>query len=454
MGNNQYQIKQGRTAVTVIVSLVIFVIAGGALVYSYWQYRNSTREEIAVVDVSAENTHSHDHPHGTVNSVTLSPTALKNIRYKPFTISLGSYQRSISMPGMVIERPGKSQVRVSASLTGVVTKIYVHPGEAIEQATPLFDIRPTHEDLVTAQSEYLATIESLDVVQAEIKRLESLPEGVIAGKRVIEMNYERRKLDGRLQSQRQALLLHGLNDNQIDDISNTRKLLRSLTIRAPIREDNDQHPYHVQSVEVQLGQQVTSGETLCILADHCELYIEGTAFEADTPTLRRVLETSTPIDADILVGTEREEVVKGLKVLFLADQVDRDSRARHFYVQLPNEIVSDRNINGQRFVQWHFSPGQRVELNLPVDRWTERIVVPEEAVVTEGAETYVYRQSGNSFERVPVHVEHRDQKNAVIKNDGALFPGEVIAGRGAFQIHLALKNASGGPVDPHAGHTH
>jgi hypothetical protein len=51
-------------------------------------------------------------------------------------------------------------------------------------------------------------------------------------------------------------------------------------------------------------------------------------------------------------------------------------------------------------------------------------------------------------------VEHRDQKLAVIRNDGGVFPGEVIAGNGAFQLHLALKNKSGGAVDPHAGHNH
>jgi hypothetical protein len=95
-----------------------------------------------------------------------------------------------------------------------------------------------------------------------------------------------------------------------------------------------------------------------------------------------------------------------------------------------------------------------MELRLPVEHWKNRIVVPAASVVTDGAESYVYRQGGDTFERVPVHVEHRDQKSAVIKADGAIFPGEVIAANGAFQIHLAHKNNSGGPIDPHAGHTH
>jgi hypothetical protein len=74
--------------------------------------------------------------------------------------------------------------------------------------------------------------------------------------------------------------------------------------------------------------------------------------------------------------------------------------------------------------------------------------------VDEGAEAYVYRQNGDSFERVAVTVEYRDGRSAVIANDGALFPGDVVADRGAYQMHLAAKNQAGGAVDPHAGHNH
>jgi multidrug efflux pump subunit AcrA (membrane-fusion protein) len=272
---------------------------------------------------------------------------------------------------------------------------------------------------------------------------------------VLDQKYERQKLEARVRAQRQALLLHGLTAEQIDQILETRQLIQSVTIRAPGHEGHDDHPYHVQSIDVQLGQQVSAGDTLCVLADHCELYIEGTAFEADTHYLREAVEKGTRVSADILVSTRREEAVKGLKILYVADQVDRESRALHFFVKLPNEIVSDRREGEQRFVQWKFNPGQRVELSLPVERWTKQMVVPAEAVVSDGAESYVYRQNGGEmFYRVPVHVEHRDKRSAVIASDGAIFPGEVIASGGAFQIHLAMKNQSGGAIDPHAGHHH
>jgi hypothetical protein len=95
-----------------------------------------------------------------------------------------------------------------------------------------------------------------------------------------------------------------------------------------------------------------------------------------------------------------------------------------------------------------------MELRVPVERWTDRIVLPVEAAVEEVAEIYVYRQNGDHFDQVPVHVEFRDREFIVIANNGSLFPGDVVAGRGAYQIHLALQNKAGGGVDPHAGHQH
>ena len=406
-----------------------------------------------------EHEHAHDeHIHDEQAAIELSGAALKNIGYAPHTVALGDYERTISMPGMVVERPGKSQIRVSAPLTGVVTRSYVMQGEAVAPDSRLFDIRLTHEELVSAQGVFLEAAEALDVVNAEISRLESLTEGIVAGRQTLEQKYERQKLAAKLRAQRQGLLLHGLSEAQVDEILATRRLLKSLSVFVPSHEDcptcHSGHPFHIQSLDVQTGEQVSAGDSLCVLADHCELYIEGTAFEVDVQHLRDALEADTSLSADVLISARREHAVGDLKLLYLADQVDRQSRALHFYVRLPNEIVSDRRDEAHRFVQWRFNPGQRVELRLPIEHWTDRLVVPAAAVVNEGAESYVYRQSGDHFHRVPVHVAHRDQNSAVIANDGSVFPGEVIAANGAFQIHLALKNQSGGPIDPHAGHHH
>ncbi len=407
--------------------------------------------------------HGHDHGHAghsEETSIELSQSSLKNIGFRPVTIKLGAFTKTATLPAMVVERPGRSQIQVTAPLTSVITKIVPTQGATIASDTPMFDLYLTHDELVAAQRDFIRTAESLEVVNREIARLKALSEGIIAGKRIIEQEYEKQKLEASLRAERQALLLHGLTKDQVEAILTDRKLFQTLTVKAPAHSDDSEschvdHPFVVQALPVKLGQQVEAGTVLAVLADHCELYIEGRAFEDDAVRLREAAKKGWNVSASLLVGEKEAETIDGLKLLYLSDSIDPESRVFRFYLSLPNEIVLDQSSSrGQRFIEWRFKPGQRMELRVPVEHWDDRIVLPVKAIVQEGAETYVYQQNGDHFDRVPVHVEYRDQRSAVIANDGSVFPGDVVAASGAYQMHLALKNKAGGGVDPHAGHQH
>ncbi len=405
--------------------------------------------------------HGSEHPgHSADTAIEVSLTGLKNIDFEPIQVGLSDYERTVTLPAMVVERPGHSQIQITAPLSGVVTRVYAVQGAASVPGSPMFEIRLTHEELVAAQRSFLQTAESLDVVKREIERLQEVAQGVVAGKRILEQEYEQQKLEASLRAERQALLLHGLHDAQIDTILKTRELVPSMTVDAPQHDHEDDgcqeaHLFHVQELPVSLGQHVAAGEMLCRIADHCELYIEGRAFEDDAVWLREASRTGRSMRASVVVGRQKVDVIEDLRLLYLADHVDATSRALRFYVRLPNQVVLDRQSeNGHRFIAWRFNPGQRMELRVPVETWKNRIVLPVEAVVEEGAESYVYERNGDHFDRVAVHVEHRDQSTVVVANDGALKLGKIVAARGAYQLHLALKNRSTGGVDPHAGHTH
>jgi cobalt-zinc-cadmium efflux system membrane fusion protein len=206
---------------------------------------------------------------------------------------------------------------------------------------------------------------------------------------------------------------------------------------------------------VSLGEQVVAGQELCVLADQCELLIEGRAFEDDAVRLQNAAKEGWSVEAKLMASEKLTEKIQGLKILYLADRIDPESRAFRFYIRLPNSIALDqRPSDERRYIEWRFKPGQRMQLRVPVEEWPNCIVLPIDAVVDEGAEMFVYRQNGDHFDRVSIHVEYRDREFVVVANDGALFPGDIVAGQGAYQIHLALKNKSGGGIDPHAGHNH
>ncbi len=486
------------TIATVVVLAGVFTWKRWFPVTSHWvnqtitAFRSGSQSIEGGAAVNESDPHAgHDHGahagHDEATSLELSQQALRNVGLTPDQIrpiKLETFRKSITVPAVVVERPGRTRVQVATPMTGVITHVHAVQGEAVEPGTLLFKIRLTHEDLVQTQTDFVKTLGELDVEEKEITRLTSITStGAVAGKILLEREYARDKLTALLRAQREALRLHGLSDEQVNQIARNRRLLRELQIVAPSIDDHGddelklsrfptrpvsyspeskgqlgrgQHssPLILQQLDVHKGQSVMAGATLCILADYDELFIEGLAFEQDITQLRHASEEGWRVDAIFEQPGSDSRVVEALEIAYLANQVDTDSRTLHFYVRLPNTVTKDRRADGNRFVEWKYLPGQRLQLRVPVEQWPDQIVLPVNAVAREGAEYFVFQQNGDHFDRLPVHVKYKDQYSAVIENDGSLFAGDVVAMRGAHQMQMALKNKSGGGVDPHAGHNH
>jgi multidrug efflux pump subunit AcrA (membrane-fusion protein) len=418
-----------------------------------------------------EDTHDHsaespgekvpDHKHIEAEAIQLSQAAQANVGLQLAKVELRPFERTITVPAIVVERPGRTNIQVAATLTGVITRVWPMQGEAVTSGQPLFDLRLTHEEVVEAQAEFLKTAEELDVVQREIDRLEKVAaDGVVSGKTLLERKYEQQKLQAAQRSQRQRLLLHGLSAQQADGILTKRTLLSGLTITVPEQpndgpRDTAERLLQVQELKVEKGQHVKAGDPLCVLADHSQLFIQGKAFEQDAPVLDKAANNDWRVAAVIDANGQERQTVTDLPLLYVASKVEPESRAFLFYVQLPNKLIRNRQTpDGHRFSAWQFKPGQRMGLLVPVERWADRIVLPVNALVQDGPESYVFEQNDGHFDRRSVRVEYRDQYSAVVANDGTLTPGKMVIVSGSYQVHLAMKNKAGGAPDPHAGHNH
>jgi membrane fusion protein, heavy metal efflux system len=429
------------------------------------QTHESTESAETPAHPATENTATHaedDHPgHTAEGSLELSAQAAKNVGLALFEVKLQDFSRSLTIPAVVMNRPGRSEITVSAPMTGIVTRIYPLAGEAVSAGDVLCDVRLTHEDLVEKQSDFLRDLEQLDVINQEVNRLEDVARsGAVPGRRLLEPMYEKQKLEGAMRAEREALLLHGLSAEQISTIERERQLVKSIVVHAPAPDESHQGAAHedffqVAELAVKPGAHVATGTPLMTLADHCELYIEGRAFERDADVLSQAISQNLLVSALIESNEQERQELSGLRILYVDSAVDEDSRALKFYVRLPNELLRDESTpDGHRFVTWRYRPGQRMELLVPAETWGNRMVLPVDAVIPEGPDWYVYQKYGDHFDRVAVHVEYRDRRGVVIANDGPLKPGDIVAARGAYQLHLAIKNRSGGGLDPHAGHNH
>jgi membrane fusion protein, heavy metal efflux system len=469
--------------------------------------------------------HDHAHSHATSPetpvALTLSPTARKNLGLTEQyirSIELQNYTRSVSFPAIVVDQPGRTRIPISASMTGIVTHVHVVAGEAVRVGDLVLEMRLTHEDLVTAQKEFLQSLGERDIERKEIARIQGLIDsGAIPSKSLLDRQYSLDKVESLLNSEREALRLHGLSELQIHRIETDRRLLTEIKVYAPQPDDHSHHgielsmrsggdvvsstplsfagnqrprslsrlastnllasgggdgggtdfqkseeelhaddkPYLVlQDLQVQKGDVVNAGGLLCVLADYSSLLIEGQAFENEANVIINAKLNGWLASALVGAGGEMTSI-DNLEIGWVNNQVDSVTRILRFFVLLPNSMIQEsRSLSDQVHIAWKYRTGQRMQLLVPVEKWVDQIVVPIEAVASEGFERYVFQQNGDRFERVAVHERYRDQMHVVLENDGSIYPGDVIAMRGAHQMLLAIKNQSGGAVDPHAGHSH
>ncbi|HEX4606721.1 MAG TPA: efflux RND transporter periplasmic adaptor subunit, partial [Urbifossiella sp.] len=203
----------------------------------------------------------------------------------------------------------------------------------------------------------------------------------------------------------------------------------------------------VQEVRVELGQQVQAGQTLSLLADHRLLAVEGRAFPDEAPLLERSAREGWPVEVEF--GDDGwPPLGQAFRVGYVANTIDPDTRTFRFRFPLDNP---SRPAGGGR-AEWRFRPGQRVRLLVRVEQLENVFVLPAGAVAREGADAFVFRRSGDAFDRKPVHLVYQDRGHAVVANDGSVPPGVHVATTGAAVLNRMAK--ARGSALPAGFHVH
>lgn len=456
------------------IVLLVAVVAGVVVTREMWlPWVTPTEEE-------------HEDPsHGLktdVKIVTLSDQAKKNLGLgESQRVELTTYWRSIQAPGTIVDRPGLSDRNVVAPAVGVVTKVYAYPGNTVRPGEPLMSLRLISESLHTNQSELFKNTQETQLVEEQRKRLVDSGAAQQNPARLLELDNQLKRLGVASKAYRQVLLASGLSPTHVEQAA-AGKFVTDLEVAAPPPAADDRQlvntpgsigaspgetvalAYEVQELKVDLGQQVQAGQTLCTLANHQSLYIEGRSFKREAAYLEQAAQRGWPVQVEI---TEDDAVrwpklEQTFTIHHLANALDPESRTFGFYIPLTNQSRAYQK-DGKTYLAWRFRPGQRVRLQVPVEEFGKAdgkdaekvIVVPAAAVMREGPEAFVFRQNGKNYERRPVHVLFEDRQNIVLANDGSIRPGiDYLAQSAAASLNRILKAQSDTSGLPPGAHFH
>ena len=446
--------------------------------------------EVAQSDAGEEETHD-DAGHGSNAIVVINEKTLDNMNLKLGKFETRDYFQKVRIPAEVVERIPQSRRSVSAPIAGVVTKVFVAQGQAVRPSQKLFDIRITDQSIADSQVSLLQVFGNLEVSRAKKERLVKLGTGVVAGKQLMEAEFEIKKLVDRRAALIQEMRARGMGEEQIKTFIKTRKLARDITIYAPALDEVSPQPqglalpvtpasatigpqpdnanpiqtddqyFTVETISALQGASLELGDPLCSLTHHRELLIKGLAFEGDIDKIANANQNGWKFTAQFGEGPDAQ-VRDGLSLYQVENHVDTESQTFPIFVEIRNEVINQTSDSQERtYVNWRFKPGQRAHLEVPIEMWKSQIVIPLAAMVREGPETFVFMKISHThtaqdgtvdheFQKVPVKVLHTDKRFAVLKKDVRLDLLENFALDQAYQLNLALKLAASGG----GGHGH
>lgn len=191
---------------------------------------------------------------------------------------------------------------------------------------------------------------------------------------------------------------------------------------------------------VVLERTVTTGETidpaksLLHIADLSRLLAQAEVYETDLASVR-VGQTTR-----IRVASLPNHVFSG-RVIRLADAIDPERRTLRIWIDVPN--TRDRDLKANMFAQ----------VSLVVATSGQAVVVPNEAIQTQGPERFVFVQNGDAIVKQNVVTGERNDQYTAIKS--GIVEGDEVVTQGAVELAtLAAQPAASGLQDESKPHSH
>ena len=321
------------------------------------------------------------------------------------TVTEGTASIEVRVPGTV--RPNQyKEVRVSALAGGVATHVPAEIGQMAGKGQPL--ARIFSRELAEAQSALIAFTADIELEHKKLLRIQDLLKLGAASREELEtVEAAHQAHAAHVEQARQQLLLLGLSEADVAQVSAGRTVASTMTVAAPADG-------LVIERSLNPGQVVAAGQDLFTLTDLSSVWIEGSLFESDFASVR--VGSSAMITTPAYPGATYRGVVE-----YIDPRVDPETRTARVRVAMdnPRGLLRLGMYMDMRFS----SGGGRVP------------IVPKEAIQTIGTTQVVYvpveGSEGRFAERT---IEIAEELAAGYRVQKGLSPGDRVVTEGSFLL--------------------
>lgn len=263
----------------------------------------------------------------------------------------------------------------------------------------------------TLVENYLAFVESSEALEGVLQLEETLRNANIT-----------------LNKTRQKLQVSGLTLDAIDKIIQTGQPSAMFYVTAPASGQITQE-------HVTVGTTVEKRDILFSILDTDIVWVQGVVHE---DTLAR-LQDKWQIGSEVRIRVEAyPEMIYTGKISGISDVVEPEELTVHFWAEIENP-------------DHQLKPGMFANQAIVLDKGTDVLSVPLDAVLEEGGSRFVFVENGAVYTKQEIVVGMNNDQYIEIR-DG-LFSGERVVVQGTHQLMSTLA-APSEVVDAHDGHNH
>lgn len=343
-----------------------------------------------------------------VSEVVLSSEARSKIDLAFDEVKEGTISGMLKAPAKVITNQDY-EAQVSSLVQGRVLEVYVKEGDYVKEGQILMHVKGLEIGEIIA--DYLQAKAMLDFTKAAYERQQTLLEqNVGSQKSFLESKAEYEKALAEYNAEDKRIHSIGLEHSDIETSKDSEHIAGVLPIKAPIGGI-------IVERNVVIGQLVEANTTAFKIMNISNLWAEGQIYEKDLTkvTGKPKVEFTTPAYPN--------EKFKG-DVILIGQTIDEHSRTIKVRASL-------QNTNGK------LKPNMFGELFIPINSDTKGIIVPTDAMVKEGNESYVFVvENDSTFSRrnVETGIEFAGMREVV----SGIKKGEKIVTKGVFFLKSEL----------------
>lgn len=333
--------------------------------------------------------------------IRLAPAQIESLgvrtaEVEPVTDAWGAvYPAEVRVPN--------AQLRVvSAPQEGLLAALLVAEGEAVAEGRVVAVIQSPQ--LVAQQGAYLEAVTNLRLADVELRRDRKLKaEGIIAERRYLETRARRARAETTLEQLRQALMLAGMDEGALEELTRRRKLSSTLEVRSPL-------------TGVVLEQMATPGQRLEVATPLYRIgRLDPLWLEIHVP-LERLGETAagTPVRVDLPEASG--------KVITVGSMVHGEDQGVLVRAQVHHGAEALR-------------PGQFVQARIAQTSGGKAFRISRNALVRHRGGTWVLVAREGGFE--PREVTPRSEEAGHLVVEGGLRAGDRLAVAGTAALKAA-----------------